>query len=321
MAFKIRKDIPRRTTFAYRRPPVSGNIINGLGERQRRQARHVFHNIGDQSLPWDRLDRLFSFVSHWRVVYWILRNVWTLRRETGRAAESRADFDSHPQATAEIKNLALELGASLVGVTRVRPSYAYEGREIPYQFLICIGVAMDRQQMLGVPDRKSAAEVMRSYARVGKIVCRLAAKIRHMGWPARAYGNPNSGDLQMIPAAIDAGLGQLGKHGSMISKQFGSNFRLGAVATDLPLVPDERVDHGVDDFCSLCNICVRDCPVDAIFPDKQMVRGESKWYVDFDRCIYYFCETEGCAICIETCPWSEPGKGDLLSRRILNKCR
>jgi len=32
LTFKLRDDIPRGTTFAYRNPPRSGNEINGLGE-------------------------------------------------------------------------------------------------------------------------------------------------------------------------------------------------------------------------------------------------------------------------------------------------
>jgi epoxyqueuosine reductase QueG len=138
-----------------------------------------------------------------------------------------------------------------------------------------------------------------------------------MGWPARAYGNPNCTDILHIPLAIGAGLGQLGKHGSMISEEHGSNFRLAAVLTDVPLAADDQVDLGVDDLCQVCRRCVDDCPPRAIFEEKQLVRGERKWYVDFDRCVPYFTKTYGCSICIEVCPWSEPGRGPALSRRLL----
>ena len=47
-----------------------------------------------------------------------------------------------------------------------------------------------------------------------------------------------------------------------------------------------------------------------------MVRGVSKWYVDFDRCIPYFAETSGCAICIAVCPWSLPGVGMSLAEKL-----
>jgi epoxyqueuosine reductase QueG len=138
-----------------------------------------------------------------------------------------------------------------------------------------------------------------------------------MGWPARAYGNPNSTDILMIPLAVRAGLGELGKHGSMIGVEHGSNFRLAAVLTDLPLALDAPVDIGVEDLCAVCRRCVDDCPPRAIFEEKQIVRGERRWYVDFDRCIPYFVKTYGCAICIEVCPWSEPGRGPGLSTRLL----
>lgn len=320
MAFKIRKGLSRHTTFAYHRPPISGNVINGLGETGRRPASHVFHNDGDEVLPWDRLDKLFAYVNHWRVVPWIMRNIWNLRRASGPVAKVQRPVADAVAMTAEIKARARKMGADLVGVTTVKPEYVFDGHEVPYAHVISIGVEMDRAKMAGVPDPPSATEVMRAYTRIGWIVSNLAEEIRALGWPARGYGNPNSGDLLHIPVAIDCGFGQLGKHGSLISKEHGSNFRLGCVVTDLPLAPDGRpIDIGVDDLCSRCNICVKGCPVDAIHEVKPMVRGVEKWYVDFDKCIYYFCETSGCGICIEVCPWSEPGVGANLSARLLAK--
>ena len=50
---------------------------------------------------------------------------------------------------------------------------------------------------------------------------------------------------------------------------------------------------------------------------KQWVRGDKKWYVDFDRCVPYFSSTYGCGICLEVCPWSEPGRGPRLSEKLL----
>ena len=46
MAFKVRADIPRTTTFGYRQAPKSGNEINGLGEAEVRRASHVFQPVG-----------------------------------------------------------------------------------------------------------------------------------------------------------------------------------------------------------------------------------------------------------------------------------
>jgi hypothetical protein len=49
------------------------------------------------------------------------------------------------------------------------------------------------------------------------------------------------GPFVLIPAAIKAGRGELGKHGSMIHPTFGSNFRL----ANVPKRVFERLDHGL----------------------------------------------------------------------------
>jgi epoxyqueuosine reductase QueG len=208
-----------------------------------------------------------------------------------------------------------------VGVAEVTDEDLYEGREPGLRYAICLGMPMDRAEMEHAPQARAAAEVMRTYREIARVAVRLAEEIRAMGWPARAYGNPNSTDILMIPLAVRAGFGELGKHGSMIGVEHGSNFRLAAVLTDLPLSLDSPVDIAVDDLCLVCRRCVDDCPPRAIFDEKQWVRGQRKWYVDFDKCIPYFVKTYGCAICIEVCPWSEPGRGPSLSAQLLERRR
>jgi NAD-dependent dihydropyrimidine dehydrogenase PreA subunit len=303
--------------FAYSKPPVSGNGINGLGVEEKVPAKHVFHNATGERLPWEALDDFFSMINPWSVVKTMLANTWQLRRQDGPVAEARVEVTDPAAMAAEIKAEAKRLGAGLVGIARVIEEALYEGYNVPYAYAICIGLPMDRAEMSHAPQPRAAAEVMRTYKEVSRIAIELSEKIRAMGWPARAYGNPNSTELLHIPLAINAGLGQLGKHGSMISQEFGSNFRLAAVLTELPMTVDAPVDIGVDDLCLSCQRCVLDCPPGAIFSEKQMVRGELKWYVDFDKCIPYFVKTYGCAICIEVCPWSEPGRGPSLSEKLL----
>ncbi len=218
-----------------------------------------------------------------------------------------------------IKSDARALGAELVGIAEVGEYALYEGREAPHRFAICIGLSMDREEMVHAPQEPAAVEVMRTYRNVARIAVGVAKAIRRRGWPARVYGNPNASDILQIPLAIAAGLGQLGKHGSMISKEYGSNFRLAAVLTDLPMATDEPKDIGVEDICLTCRRCVLDCPPGAIYNEKQLVRGDKKWYVDFDKCIPYFNETYGCGICIAVCPWSRPGIAPKLAQKMARR--
>jgi epoxyqueuosine reductase QueG len=90
----------------------------------------------------------------------------------------------------------------------------------------------------------------------------------------------------------------------MISRQFGSGVRLAGVTTDMPLVATAPDRFGADEFYKSCQVCTRACPPGAIVEHKQMVRGVQRWYVDFDKCIPYFAEAAGCAICIADCPWT-----------------
>jgi Pyruvate/2-oxoacid:ferredoxin oxidoreductase delta subunit len=308
---------PPTYAFAFRRQPESGNAINGLGQAHRSRARIVFHAGRGEELAWKPLDDLFSLVTPWSVVRHAVLVAWHLRRAEGKVARRRREVTDPAAMSAEIKALARQYGAALVGVTHLTDADLFEGAAPPYRHAICLGLPMDRGEMRHAPQVRAAEEVMRAYRAVARLAVRLAARIRAMGWPASAYANPNSIDLLHIPLAIRAGLGELGKHGSLISRELGSNFRLVTVLTDLPLAPDAPVDHGVQDVCLRCRRCVDDCPPRAIFETRQLVRGQLKWYVDFDKCVPYFAKTHGCAICIEVCPWSEPGQGEAISRRVL----
>ncbi len=315
--------------FRYRQPPGSGNAVNGVGERERRRASLVFHwSAGRKPHAHLLLDLHFAMISGlggpllgWGSMLHRLRNMWQLRRANGPVAARRRAVGDPAAMAAEIKALAKRIGGAecLVGVAEIDDDAMLEGATLPYKYAICIGLPMRREIMVEVPAPRAGTEVMRSYRAMGKIVVELAEAIRAMGWPAKAFAETKTTDLLHIPVAIRAGLGQLGKHGSMINREYGSNFRLAAVATDLPLAVDAPIDLGVDDLCLSCRRCTIDCPPQAISDHKAIVRGVEKWYVDFDKCAPYFSETAGCAICLEVCPWSEPGRGAALSEMLLAK--
>ena len=303
--------------FRYLEPPVSGNVLNGLGESTPRRARQIFHGSGARELEWGLLERYFALSSPWKI-YWLnLVNRWLLRKADGKVASNRQAVND-PQAMAEaVKHKAREFGAGAVGIARVTEDALYEGYETPFTTAIVVLMPMDRSEASEIGGARAGVETMRVYREITRTVVALAAWIRALGWPARAYSE--SADILHIPLAIAAGLGQLGKHGSLICREFGSNMRIATVLTELPLAFDVPVDIAVDDLCAGCRRCTLDCPPDAILEHKQQVRGVEKWYVDFDRCVPYFTQTMGCGICIEVCPWSRPGRGFDLAETLLRK--
>lgn len=170
--------------------------------------------------------------------------------------------------------------------------------------------------MAGAPSVDALVEVTRQYARGMRVAKQVAGLLRSAGHDALPYAGPMAGSFLLIPPAIAAGLGELGKHGSMIHRRLGANFRLACVLTDVPLLPSRRDDFGGDAFCANCRVCTDACPPDAIVPAKQLVRGEVRWYVDFDKCLPYFNENEGCAICLAVCPFSRPQIGERLVQKL-----
>lgn len=299
-------------------PAVSGNAINGVGEPDHRRPSPVYWHPPD-SIP------------HGKLQTWFYQRTGTAdealmeaRRDRQRAIDEPLVAVAEPAGqrsaaewTAEVKRVAAECGADDVGIAEMRADYVFEGREVPPQrWMIVLAVAQSYDAMKTAPSFPALVEITRQYARGTRTAKRLANWLRGQGHDAFPYGGPMAGSFLLIPAAIEAGLGELGKHGSMIHPRFGANFRLACVLTDVPLVPDRPRDFGADEFCTNCRICADACPPDAIMREKTLVRGERRWYVDFDKCLPYFNEAMSCALCLAVCPFSRPEIGPGLVAKL-----
>lgn len=303
-------------------PAVSGNTVNGLGETVVRRPSPFFWHPPDRQ-PFGVLQK--AVTDHQQQCA-AISEVFSPAAPRGPAPAAQASERVERTAadwTRAIKDFALANEADLVGVARLDPLWVYEGYEIPHAWVIVVGVAMDHALLDEAPasfeNPASAVEVGRQYNRASRACRALGNWILSQGHPAKAWPGPYASALSMIPAALAAGFGELGKHGSIINRQYGSSFRLSAVTTDLPLVADGPEEFGADEFCLRCQVCSRECPPQAIAAEKQMVRGVLKWYVDFDKCIPYFGEAMGCAICIARCPWSTPGTAPRLAEKMLRR--
>jgi ferredoxin len=298
-------------------PPVSGNTINGVGEESSRRPSPVYWHP-PETIPHGPLQRWF---------YDRTGSDETLA-EARRARQQAIDEPLIPVAaersshsaeamTDAVKRAAAQCGADDVGVTPMRADYVFDGHDVPkYPWMIVLAVEQAYDAMAEAPSMRSLVEVTRQYARGTRAAKGLANWLRAEGYDAFPYGGPMAGSFLLIPAAIEAGLGELGKHGSMIHPRFGANFRLACVLTDAPLIADALGVFGADEFCLHCRVCSDACPPDAIGPQKTMVRGERRWYVDFDKCLPYFNEAMSCAICLAVCPFSRPGVGANLVEKL-----
>ena len=92
-----------------------------------------------------------------------------------------------------------------------------------------------------------------AYARMAPTLWMTAEFIRGLGYNAIPAANDTA---LSIPLAVDAGLGQLGRHGLLINPRVGSRCRISKIFTDLPLEPVGAVDSGITEFCNACQKCV-----------------------------------------------------------------
>ena len=162
------------------------------------------------------------------------------------------------------------------------------------------------------PDDRARGRVAR-YAR-GRDYHRLfESKLRRMARAIReelggeARATVDYGPLLERPLAARAGLGWLGKSTMLLAPGFGPWVLLGAIATTLPIAPDDPLRK----TCGACTRCIVACPTDAIAPDGGVL--------DSRLCIsYHTIESRepiprelrskfgdwifGCDDCLDSCP-------------------
>ena len=212
-------------------PDISGNTINGLGETAPRRASLVYWH-DPETLAFGALQKWFYAYNH-------SEEVDRARAERAKILDRRlpAVAPRRVQRTPEawsrrIRAKALDSEADLVGVTALRTEWLFEGVDLPWPWIIVLGVSMDHDEMMTAPEPRAGAEVIRQYGRGAKAAKTVAGWLREQGWSADPVTGPLSGDVLLIPPALACGFGELGKHGSIINRQLGSCFRLSGVLTE-----------------------------------------------------------------------------------------
>ncbi len=227
---------------------------------------------------------------------------------------------SPKEASERVKGYVLHLGAALVGITEINPLWVYSRRgeifhenwedwgkeiELHHKYAVVFAEEMDFRMVGTGPHTPTMMESMGNYAKGAYISTQVAGFIANLGYSAAA-SHLRHYDGLMVPWAVDAGLGEVGRLGYLITKELGPRVRLSAVTTDLPLVPDKPVDIGAEDFCEICKKCSLCCPSGSIPKgDQSVVNGTLRWKLNAETCFEFWGKVgTDCNVCMRVCPWS-----------------
>ena len=228
---------------------------------------------------------------------------------------------SPQEATVKVKAFAKRLGADLVGITRINPLWRYTHRgeifrenwddwgkplDIDRPYAIVFAEEMSLEMIGPAPHTTTTIESMYNYAKGAYISTQVAAMIANLGYSATANHFRHYEGI-LPPLAVDAGLGEVGRIGYLITKEFGPRIRLSAVFTDLELATDRPVDIGVMDFCRYCKKCAVCCPSRSIPMETEpgVFNGTLRWKLNEESCFDYWGKVgTDCNVCMKVCPWS-----------------
>jgi ferredoxin len=226
---------------------------------------------------------------------------------------------SPEQASQYVKHLARYFGAHNAGIAEVKDYqvYSHIGRgsgvvgepiHLDHPFVIVFTFEMSHAMVQAAPRAPETLETARQYSEAAQTAVQIATWIRGLGYQARAHIDGNY-RLILPLAGRDAGLGEIGRMGLLMTPDLGPRVRLSAVSTTLPLLPDQPGDNPATlDFCRICKKCAENCPSKAIpFDDRQEVDEVLRWKINAEQCFHYWNKVgTDCGRCMMVCPFSHP---------------
>ncbi len=240
------------------------------------------------------------------------------------SSPTKVELTSEVETTRRVKLAAKMFGAGMTGVCKLDERWVYSKnfsrttqsshaldlpKEMKYAIMLILPMDFDLSKTS--PSALSGATTGLGYTTSLACSNSLAQFIVNLGYQAIASLNDTALN---IPMAIEAGLGEYGRHGLLITPKFGPNVRIAKVFTDLPLVPDKPIAFGVKEFCSICKRCANSCPAKAIPheepqsepPNFSSHTGIRKWTINAEKCFKFWVGMNtDCAICIRVCPYNK----------------
>ena len=206
--------------------------------------------------------------------------------------------------TEDIRLEARELGYHEVGFSRFDMRYVYKSMRswVKFPHAICLAWEQDYEPTQSSPSWWGDRPHHAVYRTMEAVALELADYIRSLGYHAQFHNPNHKSSGTYIPMFVEAGLGQLGANGQLLSPHFRSRARIMIITTDALITYDQPIDYGIHTFCNTCQVCVNRCPGRALMREKVWWRGIEKHKLIYRRCLPVAVRYEGCAVCMKVCP-------------------
>ncbi|MDP4132434.1 MAG: epoxyqueuosine reductase [Bacillota bacterium] len=209
-----------------------------------------------------------------------------------------------------IKPFILDSGASFCGVS-YQEDTPFEG----LNYAITFGIKLSDAIIDQIDEKAPTKTYFHHYRAVNTLLDSIALqtiiKIQKSGYnaaniPASQSISEYKGLFSHKKAAVDSGLGWIGKNALFISYEFGPCVRLCTVFTDMELPVSK---HDYKDECGDCLICSKMCPSEAISGQAWHKEINFLEFFDAQKCSEYMKNNfkdigrgAVCGICMRYCP-------------------
>jgi ferredoxin len=198
----------------------------------------------------------------------------------------------------KLENYAKSIGMDNVGYVKVPSNLIFKDKAILFDNAIILIMEMDKGAIDAAPSPQTQEMGIVTYDELGKKTNELAEFLRENGFAAHA-SHPAGGFVIYPHLAQQADLGYMGRHGMLITPEFGPRQRISVIFTSIQNLPinDFKEHSWIPNFCSKCGRCVKKCPGKAII-EESLENGEIRTKIIKDLC-------HGCTICMRECSFNK----------------
>jgi epoxyqueuosine reductase QueG len=186
------------------------------------------------------------------------------------------------ELTRQVKEVASETGADLVGVVGIGDLSEHEerlARILPGARSVVVVASRHGLAAIASDNIQVAQfDTIHAYDQCARAAHRTSRFLESRGFPAvaipafipidmEAPGKGMRGEICWRRTGVRAGLGSYGENGLLVTREFGAAVRLSGLVTSADLEADSPLD---EDVCDHCRRCVEACPVGALSGDGKI---------------------------------------------------